>query len=50
MLTEKICRVDGNKISYIHEGGMLGNLFSINDQLHAVGLRIDSTGQLIRSI
>ena len=39
MLTEKIGRVDGNKISYIHEGGMLGNLFSINDQLHAVGLR-----------
>lgn len=39
MLTEKIGKVDGNKISYIHEGGMLGNLFSINDQLHAVGLR-----------
>ena len=39
MLTEKIGRVDGNKISYIHEGGMLGNLFSKNDQLHAVGLR-----------
>ena len=36
--TEKIGRVDGNKISYI-EIGIFGNLFSINDQLHAVGLR-----------